>query len=356
MTAAERRWWEEPASPGRTSDAPSSAESPRFSEADWDLDGHDELACADYVADMYDEWRKREATWTYPNYLSGPQSMQTDLNAKMRAILVDWLVDVHRKFRLAEGTLYLAVQIVDGYLAKRPTLRRSLQLVGITALLLASKYEDVEAPEIGDCTYVCDQTYHASQVLAMELDILRALEWRIPRPNAHAWLARCMAIAQADAPTRHAAEYYAQRLLLELDVFDFKPSLVAAAASWLALGSPEPWPSDLAALTGYEATDLAVCGDVLRYYVHQDAVLLAQDAASGDLDPPPLLAVATKFCLRRYSAVAALPPAPPVTPLLPTSPLSARPNKRPKLIRVYTPPADEDDDERNCAAAVVECA
>lgn len=292
-------------------------------------------------------------TWTYPNYLAGPRPVQTELNSKMRSILVDWLVDVHLKFRLAEATLYLTVQIIDAYLAKRPTSRYSLQLVGITALLLASKYEDVEAPEISDCTYVCHETYEPSQVLAMELDILRTIDWNLTLPNAHIWLVRIMAIVDATAVARHSAEYYAQRLLLEMDVFDFKPSLVAATAAWLAFGRQNEtdcgnsrWPPELVALTGYDEAELAVCGDVLEYYVRQDALLCAKDAAvaaDGDYDSvPPLLAVVNKFSSDRFSSVAAR-PCTAVTPHPSSMYRCGRPAKRPRPLYIFTSPDDATD-------------
>lgn len=59
----------------------------------------------------------------------------------MRAILVDWLVEVQENFELYHETLYLAVKIVDNYLQKHKTPKELLQLVGATSLLIASKIE-----------------------------------------------------------------------------------------------------------------------------------------------------------------------------------------------------------------------
>jgi cyclin B len=62
---------------------------------------------------------------------------QKDINKKMRAILVDWLVEVHHRFKLQPFTLWLCVNILDRYLMKMPTNRNKLQLVGVSALLIA---------------------------------------------------------------------------------------------------------------------------------------------------------------------------------------------------------------------------
>lgn len=73
---------------------------------------------------------------------------QTEINTKMRAILADWLIEVHDRFELMPETLYLAFYIIDRYLSVETVLRRELQLVGATAMLIACKYEEIWAPEV----------------------------------------------------------------------------------------------------------------------------------------------------------------------------------------------------------------
>ena len=73
---------------------------------------------------------------------------QPEINEKMRAIMIDWLIDVHKKFDLMPETLYLTINIVDRYLAVKTLVRKELQLLGISAMLMASKYEEIWAPEV----------------------------------------------------------------------------------------------------------------------------------------------------------------------------------------------------------------
>ncbi len=104
-----------------------------------------------YVNSIYSYYYRVEgATAVGPTYMSS----QTDINDKMRAILVDWLVEVHLKFKLMPETLFLTVNLIDRYLALAPVTRKNLQLVGVTAMLLASKYEEIWAPEVR-CNTVC---------------------------------------------------------------------------------------------------------------------------------------------------------------------------------------------------------
>ncbi|RDY01398.1 hypothetical protein CR513_15287, partial [Mucuna pruriens] len=91
-----------------------------------------------------------------------------DINAKMRSILVDWLIEVHRKFELMVETLYLTLNIVVP--------RKELQLVGLSSMLLASKYEEIWALKVNDFVCISNNAYVSEQVLMMEKMILRKLE------------------------------------------------------------------------------------------------------------------------------------------------------------------------------------
>ena len=92
---------------------------------------------------------------------------QEYINERMRSILVDWLVEVHLKFKLVPETLYLTVNLIDRYLAKTEVSRPKLQLVGVTALLIASKYEEIYPPELRDLVYICDRAYSKLEVCCL---------------------------------------------------------------------------------------------------------------------------------------------------------------------------------------------
>lgn len=90
----------------------------------------------------------------------------------MRAILVDWLVEVHLKFKLVPETLYLTVNLIDRYLELVQVPRQKLQLIGVTAMLIASKYEEIYAPEVRDFVYITDRAYTKEEILDQEFDML----------------------------------------------------------------------------------------------------------------------------------------------------------------------------------------
>lgn len=157
----------------------------------------------------------------------------------MRAILIDWLVEVHMKFRLVPETLHLAVNIVDRYLATVEIPRETLQLVGVTALFLASKYEEIYPPELKDCVVVAQRAYTSQDFLDMEADMLSELSFNLTVPTGHPFLQRFIFITQASKTMASAANYYLERMLQEHDALQFRPSVIAAAAVCLAINHPE---------------------------------------------------------------------------------------------------------------------
>lgn len=124
-------------------------------------DSEDPLCATTYVQDMYEHFRSKEtSTSVRPVYMEDQQY----INERMRSILVDWLVEVHLKFKLVPETLYLTVNIIDRYLSKTEVTRPKLQLVGVTSLLIASKYEEIYPPELRDLVYICDRAYSKLEV------------------------------------------------------------------------------------------------------------------------------------------------------------------------------------------------
>lgn len=106
----------------------------------------------EYVNDIYAYLFKLEKQFPIrENYLSN----QMDVTPKMRSVLLDWINEVHNQFSLEIETYHMAVSMIDRYLqANTTTPRRFLQLVGVTTLFMASKYEELMPPEISDFVYV----------------------------------------------------------------------------------------------------------------------------------------------------------------------------------------------------------
>ncbi|ELW71345.1 G2/mitotic-specific cyclin-B2 [Tupaia chinensis] len=186
--------------------------------------------CSDYVKDIYQYLRQLEVVQSIsPHFLEG-----RDINGRMRAILVDWLVQVHSKFRLLQETLYMCVAIMDRFLQVQPVSRKKLQLVGITALLLASKYEEMFSPNIEDFVYVTDNAYTSSQIREMETSILKELKFELGRPLPLHFLRRASKAGEVDVEQHTLAKYLMELTLIDYDMVHYHPSKIAAAASCLS--------------------------------------------------------------------------------------------------------------------------
>ena len=60
--------------------------------------------------------------------------------------------------------------------------RSKLQLVGVAAMLVAAKYEEIYAPEVKDFVYITDRAYTEREILKMEIKILAVLNFDLGRP------------------------------------------------------------------------------------------------------------------------------------------------------------------------------
>ena len=169
---------------------------------------------------------------------------QPELNTTMRMIVVDWLVEVHAKFRLDPATLHLCVHILDRFLSVQEVSRRRVQLVAVTSLLLASKYEEIYPPMVKDCVYVTDKAYTREEILEMETEILAKLNFSISEPTGYPFLQRFLFLANATPLMESAANYYMDRMLQEPDYLTHRPSLFAAAAVCLAINNDDIRASD----------------------------------------------------------------------------------------------------------------
>ncbi|XP_019353814.2 cyclin-A1 isoform X1 [Alligator mississippiensis] len=228
----------------------------------------DVMNVGEYAEDIHQYLREAEVRYRPKPYY---MRKQPDITAGMRAILVDWLVEVGEEYKLRTETLYLAVNFLDRFLSCMSVLRGKLQLVGTAAVLLAAKYEEIYPPEVDEFVYITDDTYTKRQLLRMEHLLLK---------------------------------YVAELSLLEIDPFlKYLPSQTAAAAYCLAnyTVNKHLWPETLAAFTGYSLSEIVPC---------------LSDLHKACLDAPhrQQQAIREKYKLSKYMHVSLLEP-PAVLPL-----------------------------------------
>ena len=205
-----------------------------FNEAVQDLDQEDlddPLMVAEYVVEIFEYLKKLEVS-TRPN--ADYMEHQEDLEWKMRGILVDWLIEVHTRFHLLPETLFLAVNIIDRFLSAKVVQLDRLQLVGVTAMFIASKYEEVLSPHVANFRHVADDGFTEDEILSAERYLLTALNYDLSYPNPMNFLRRISKADNYDIQTRTLGKYLMEISLLDHRFMHYLPSHVAAASMYLA--------------------------------------------------------------------------------------------------------------------------
>ena len=271
---------------------------------------------SDYVNEIYAYMRELESRLAVrEQYLEGVVAVsgRTSIKPKMRNLLADWLVEVHQQFSLMQETLYLAIAIMDRFLqvkaADLPT--KQLQLVGITAMFIASKYEEMYPPEIGDFVYISDHTYSAGQIRKMEIAVMAALDFELGRPLPLNFLRRNSKAAFVDATAHSLAKYVMELCLVEYKLAHVAPSEIAAASLAFAMRVLSPtqplkasWTPTLTHYTNYTAERLApVVAQIADLVLH-----FTQGGDDSSENPKKKLkAVTKKYSGKKFMKIALMP-------------------------------------------------
>ncbi|KAI8515253.1 G2/mitotic-specific cyclin-B3 [Branchiostoma belcheri] len=184
-----------------------------------------------YAQDIFQYMKNREEKYLLPQYL---KIHNAHLEPYMRAILVDWLVEVQENFELNHETLYQAVKIVDHYLAKTRVTKERLQLVGATALFMSCKFDERCPPLIDDFVFICDDAYRREDIILMEQNILVKLDFFLNFPISYRFLRRYAKCSKVDMGTLTLARFALELALQEYECVTYRESKLAAAALLLA--------------------------------------------------------------------------------------------------------------------------
>ncbi|ODQ67704.1 hypothetical protein NADFUDRAFT_29601 [Nadsonia fulvescens var. elongata DSM 6958] len=222
---------------------------------------------SEYAVEIFDYLYSLET-----KYMPNPRYMddQSDLDWKMRGVLVDWLVEVHTKFRLLPETLFLAVNIVDRFMSVRVITLEKVQLVGIASMIIAAKIEEVFAPSVQNYVYIADNGYEQKEVLKAEKCILEVLNFDFSYPNPMNFLRRISKADNYDVQTRTIAKYLLEIGLVDHRLMPYKTSKVAAASMYMArmMLKRGDWNDNLVHYSGdYTESDLIDVVNALLSYL-----------------------------------------------------------------------------------------
>ncbi|XP_044475098.1 putative cyclin-A3-1 [Mangifera indica] len=237
-------------------------------KVDVDAKSDDPQMCGPNVSDIYKYLHNMEVDpkrRPLPDYM---EKVQKDIDANMRGILVNWLVEVAEEYKLVPDTLYLTISYIDRFLSLNVLNKQRLQLLGVSSMLIASKYEQISPRNVADFCSIRDITYTKDEVVKMEADVLKALKFELGNPTIKTFLRRFTRVAQEDYKASNLQLEFVIYYLAELSLLDyacvkFLPSLVAASVVFLALfiirPKRHPWSSTLQQSTGYKPPDIKEC-------------------------------------------------------------------------------------------------
>lgn len=184
----------------------------------------------EYLQDIFENllMEEREAQKQF-----GYLKHQTDLNERMRAILVDWIIEVHYKFKLFPETLFLTVSLIDRFLFGKQIDRENLQLVGIAAMLIACKYEEIYSPELRDFVYISENTVQADDILKMESEMLKILKFEICFPSINRFYEILAILLNFSDKEVILGKFLSEIFLMDYRYTKYSSSLIASAVCYL---------------------------------------------------------------------------------------------------------------------------
>jgi len=234
---------------------------------DFDADeANDPMMVSEYVNEIFDYLRELEVkTMPNPNYIE----QHPELAWRMRGILIDWLIEVHNKFKLLPETLFLTVNLMDRFLSLRICSLPKFQLVGIAAMFIAAKYEEVLAPSIHNFTYMADGSYTEEEIQQAERYMLKVLRFDLSTPSPLNFLRRISKADNYDIQVRTLAKYFMEVALIDYRFLSCRPSLIAAASMWLSrkMLNRGEWNANLRHYSGFTEEELQPTVDLMLNYL-----------------------------------------------------------------------------------------
>jgi hypothetical protein len=176
--------------------------------------------------------------------------------------ILSWLIEVHMKFDLMPETLYLTVNIIDRYLSFQTVTKGQLQLVGITAMLIACKYEEIWPPQVNDFIGILPQEYTSKQMVVMEHTILNRLKFNLTVPTPYVFLVQFLKAAGPDKAMENLEFFLVELCFLHYMMIKYSPSMLVVVVFYTAqctLRKDTCWSKTLALHTGYSEEDLKEC-------------------------------------------------------------------------------------------------
>ena len=160
---------------------------------------------------------------------------QYDINDKMRAILVDWLIEVHFRFHFKRKTLFQTIQIIDLFLSKKLIQKNEFQLLGVASLLISCKENEIFYPPIEEYVNITDNAYTKKELFNMEIYIMKVLNFEILLPTSEEFYNIISKAFNFNIMQHYLGEYFLDSSLVDYEILKYKPSAIALACAYIVM-------------------------------------------------------------------------------------------------------------------------
>ena len=195
----------------------------------------------------------------FGNYL---QSHKT-VSETSRAKLIDWLAELHYKYKMFPETIFTVVTLVDRYLSAKAVPLSELQLIGAAALFIAAKFEETyQVPQMKQLLSACAGQYTTTQLLNTEADMLAVFGFDLIVNSTFKFYEPLAKISGLEAKNMHLGQYVLELALFKPKFLEYSPSLMACACIYLIKKirkCDNAWSDQLVKLVGYRENDLKSC-------------------------------------------------------------------------------------------------
>ncbi len=188
----------------------------------------------EYLNEIYSNLLLDEKELNYKPKI-GYMKLQNDINEQMRAILIDWLIEVHYRFRLKSETLYQTVWIIDTYLTIFPIIRARLQLLGIASLLISCKSQEIYYPQLNELIDITDGAYIKEELIEMETHILKVLSFNIVSPTSNDFFNIIAKAFNFDNRQYFLGKYFLESSLIDYQMIKYSSSVIGVSCAYIVM-------------------------------------------------------------------------------------------------------------------------
>ena len=189
----------------------------------------------DYINIIYYNLLVEENQEMNPKPIITYMKSQKEINEQMRSILVDWIIDVHYKFGFTDETLFMTILIIDRYCSLEQVTRIKYQCLGITALMISCKHEEINVPKVEDFIYITDNAYTKEEVFKMENDVLSKLNFELLYPSPIKFYEYLSLHFNFNKKHHMLGKYLMETFLLDLKWMKYKPSVISCACTYIVM-------------------------------------------------------------------------------------------------------------------------